>query len=237
MASKKSKTWIIIILAIVILALIGLAIKKGNSKPKGISVKVEESKKRTLKETVSASGRIFPAKEVKISSDVSGEIVELYVMEGDSVKAGQLLAKIDPESYVSVVQRGQASLSGSKSQLAMSKAQREASIAQKEQIQSQLENAQKIFKRNEQLKTEGILSEADYENALATVQNLEANLRSAQANIRSSDQSIKSAEFNVERAELNSLNNRLSRDQLLQGLKTTVPVSYTHLTLPTTPYV
>ena len=213
MASKKSKTWIIIILAIVILALIGLAIKKGNSKPKGISVKVEESKKRTLKETVSASGRIFPAKEVKISSDVSGEIVELYVMEGDSVKAGQLLAKIDPESYVSVVQRGQASLSGSKSQLAMSKAQREASIAQKEQIQSQLENAQKIFKRNEQLKTEGILSEADYENALATVQNLEANLRSAQANIRSSDQSIKSAEFNVESSEANlkELKTNLSR--------------------------
>jgi HlyD family secretion protein len=213
MASKKSKTWIIIILVIVILALIGLAVNKSSKKPKGISVKVEESKKRTLKETVSASGRIFPAKEVKISSDVSGEIVELYVMEGDSVKAGQLLAKIDPESYVSVVQRGQAALSGSKSQLAMSKAQRESSIAQKEQIQAQLENAQKIFSRNEQLKAEGILSQADYENALATVQNLEANLRAAEANIRSADQSIKSAEFNVESSEANlkELKTNLSR--------------------------
>ncbi|MDA8693389.1 efflux RND transporter periplasmic adaptor subunit, partial [Saprospiraceae bacterium] len=132
---------------------------------------------------------------------------------GDSVKAGQLLAKIDPESYVSVVQRGQASLSGSKSQLAMSKAQRESSIAQKEQIQSQLENAQKIFQRNEQLKSEGILSQADFENALATVQNLEANLRSAEANIRSADQSIKSAEFNVESSEANlkELQTNLSR--------------------------
>jgi len=213
MAGKKSKTWIIIILAIVILALIGMAIAKSNKKPKGISIKVEEAKKRTLRETVSASGRIFPAKEVKISSDVSGEIVELYIMEGDSVKAGQVLAKIDPEAFVSVVQRGEAALSGSKSQLAMSKAQREASIAQKEQIESQLDNARKILTRNKQLKTDGIISDADYENALATVQNLEANIRSAEANIRSGDQSIKSAEFNVQSSEANlkELKTNLSR--------------------------
>ena len=213
MASKKSKTWIIIILALLILALGAMAVKKGSQKPKGISVKIEEVQKRTIRETVSASGRIFPAKEVKISSDVSGEIVELYVMEGDSVKAGQLLAKIDPESYISVVQRGEASLSGTKSQLAMSRAQKESSIAQKEQIQAQLENAQKILTRNQQLKTDGIISDADYEAALSTVQNLEANLRSADANIRSSEQSIKSAEFNVQSSEANlkELKTNLSR--------------------------
>jgi HlyD family secretion protein len=213
MASKKSKTWIIIILVLLILALGAMAVKKGSQKPKGISVKIEEVQKRTIRETVSASGRIFPAKEVKISSDVSGEIVELYVMEGDSVKAGQLLAKIDPESYISVVQRGEASLSGTKSQLAMSRAQKESSIAQKEQIQAQLENAQKILTRNQQLKTDGIISDADYEAALSTVQNLEANLRSAEANIRSSDQSIKSAEFNVQSSEANlkELKTNLSR--------------------------
>jgi len=213
MASKKSKTWIIIILLIIIAAIVAIVFAKGQSKPKGITVKTEKAEKRTIKETVSASGRIFPEKEVKISSDVSGEIVELYVMEGDSVKAGQLLAKIDPESYVSVVQRGQAALSGSKSQLAMSKAQREASIAQKEQIQAQLNNAKKILSRNKELKAEGIISDADYEAALSTVENLEANIRSAEANIRSSDQSIKSSEFNVQSSEANlkELKTNLSR--------------------------
>lgn len=210
---SRKKLWITLFLVITILALAAAAILKSKSKPKGTAIDVEKVEKRTIKETVSASGRIFPEKEVKISSDVSGEIVELYVMEGDSVKAGQLLAKIDPESYVSVVQRGKAALSGAKSQMALSKSQREASVASKEQISAQLKNAKKILQRNEQLKKEGILSEADYEASLSSVENLEANLRAAEANIRSADQSIKSAEFNVESSEasLKELQTNLSR--------------------------
>ena len=213
MAKKKSKLWIIFLLLGILALLVVMAYFKGNQKPKGISVDTEKVEKRTINETVSASGRIFPEKEVKISSDVSGEIVELYVMEGDSVKAGQLLAKIDPESYVSSVQRGQASLSGSKSQLAMTRSQREASVAQKEQIMAQLKNAKKILERNKTLLADGILSEADYEVSLSNVENLEANLKSAEANIRSADQSIKSSEFSVESAEatLNELRTNLSR--------------------------
>jgi len=210
---SRKKLWITIFLLLVIMALVAAAVIKSRSKPKGVAINIEKVEKRTIKETVSASGRIFPEKEVKISSDVSGEIVDLYVMEGDSVKAGQLLAKIDPESYVSVVQRGKAALSGAKSQMALSKSQREASVATKEQITAQLNNAQKILERNVQLKKEGILSEADYEASLASVENLEANLRAADANIRSADQSIKSAEFNVESSEasLKELQTNLSR--------------------------
>ena len=201
MAKKSKRLWITIISIAIIGLLIAAAIYKNKSKPKGVEITVEKAEKRTIKETVSASGRIFPEKEVKISSDVSGEIVELFVSEGDSVIMGQLLAKIDPESYISVVQRGSAALSGSKSRLAISKSTKESSIAQREQISSQLKNAEKILERNSKLRADGILSEADYEMSLSNVENLKANLRAAEANSRSAQQSIEGAAFDVESAE------------------------------------
>jgi len=134
-------------------------------------------------------------------------------MEGDSVKAGQLLAKIDPEAYVSAVQRGTANVSGAKSQLAVSKSTRESSVAQKEQIMAQLSNAKKIMERNKQLLSDGIISQADFEQSEASVDNLNANLRSAEASIRSAEESIKGAEYSVESANatLNELKTNLGR--------------------------
>jgi len=119
MAKKSRRFWITLIAILLIAALVPLAYFKGKKKPKGIEILTEEVKKRTLNETVSGSGRIFPEKEIKISSDVSGEIVKLYVLEGDSVVAGQVLAKIDPEAYESTVERGKASLNNAKAQEAI----------------------------------------------------------------------------------------------------------------------
>lgn len=201
MAKRGKRFWFFIILLLLVAAIAAFAFYKKSTKPKGIAVDFDEVIKRTIDEKVSASGRIFPEKEIKISSDVSGEIVELYVMEGDSVKAGQLLAKIDPESYVSTVQRGKAALSGAKSQMAVSKSQKEASIAQKEQIVVQLKNAKSILARNDQLLKDGIISKADYDLSTSNVENLEANIRSAEASIRSAEESIKGAQYNVESAE------------------------------------
>lgn len=201
MAKSKKRLWITIIGLLLIGVLVAAAVLKNRTKPKGIEITVEDIEQRTIFETVSASGRIFPEKEVKISSDVSGEIVELFVAEGDSVKANQLLAKIDPESYVSAVERAKASVSGAKSQMAMSRSNKESSIAQKEQIIAQLKNAQRILDRNKQLLNDGIISQADYEQALANVENLQANIKSMEANIRSSEQSIESAKYNVESTE------------------------------------
>jgi HlyD family secretion protein len=118
---KKSSKWIIWSLIGLLVILIGAAAIKARQKPKGEAVETEKVMLRDIREVVSASGKIFPEKEIKISSDVSGEIVELYVEEGDSVKSGQILAKIDPEAYVSAVERARASVSGSKSELARSK--------------------------------------------------------------------------------------------------------------------
>jgi len=138
---KKNRRWLIwLLLGIIVLVSI-LAYFNAKNKPKGEEVTTEEVKKRTINETVAASGKVFPEKEIKISSDVSGEIVKLMVEEGDSVRIGQILAKIDPEAYVSQVERAEAGLNSSRSQIAISESQIQSSIAQKEQIVAQLENA------------------------------------------------------------------------------------------------
>jgi HlyD family secretion protein len=200
---KKSSKWLIWTLAGVLLLLIGIAAVKARQKPKGESVETEKVALREIREIVSASGKIFPEREVKISSDVSGEIVELYVHEGDSVKAGQVLVRINPEQYESAVEQANASVSGSKSELARSKSSIETASAQVEQIKSQLNNAQKIHERNKKLRADGVISAQDFENSESTVTQLEANLRSAEASYRAAEQAAKSAEYNVASSQAN----------------------------------
>lgn len=209
----KKRNWLMIGLIAALVIVAGIAIYKGSSKPKGKEVTIEDATMRTIKETVSASGKIFPETEVKISSDVSGEIVELYVKEGDSVVIGQVLAKINPDTYLSAVERGEASLNSTKAQLAISRSQIEANRAQREQIVAQLENAKTIHRRNEQLKKDGVISQAELDQSLATLKQLEANLRSADASIKSAQQNAQSSEFSIKgaNASLNELKTSLSR--------------------------
>jgi len=210
---KKSRRWLIIVLALLFLAAIGYIYYKNQAKPKGEEVTTENVSKRTIKETVSASGRIFPEIEVKISSDVSGEIVELRVEEGDSVVIGQILAKIDPEAYVSSVERGRAALDNQKAQVAISKSQMQTNIAQREQTLANLDNARQVHKRNEQLKNDGVISDVEYEQSFSNLKALEANYKSAVASITSSEESIKAAEFMVKSSEatLKELRTNLNR--------------------------
>ena len=212
MASKQRKWWIIIlVLAVVVLGV--LAYYKAKSKPQGIAVEAEEAAKRKIEEKVSASGKIFPEIEVKISSDVSGEIVELYVEEGDSVVAGQLLAKIDPEAFLSSVERGRASVNNAKANLATAEAQIKNTEAQKEQIQAQLTNAVRIHNRNIELKKDGVISEADFETSLSNKEALEANLKSAEASLESAKKSAEASRYMVKSAEasLKELQTSLNR--------------------------
>jgi len=160
MASKNNK-WLIIGLVLIVLLLIAAVFIKGKSKPKGLEVDVEKVAKRTIYEKVAASGKIFPETEVKISSDVSGEIVNLYVAEGDSVVAGQLLAKIDPEAFFSQVEQGEAGLNQARSAQANSESQIETSIAAKEQTMATLENARIVHNRNTKLLADGVISQVE----------------------------------------------------------------------------
>ncbi|MEM1319949.1 MAG: efflux RND transporter periplasmic adaptor subunit [Bacteroidota bacterium] len=188
---------------------------RSRNKPKGEKVAVEKVEKRSIKENVAASGKIFPETEVKISSDVSGEIVELYVEEGDSVKAGQVLAKIDPDVIQSQVERGEASVNNAKAQAANARAgilRNEAlytqAEAQREQIEAQLKNSKIIYERNIKLHKDGVISDADFESSEANIDGLKANLRSmiaaeksAKANLESAKQSAKAAEYTVKSSE------------------------------------
>ncbi len=197
----KRKNTLIYALVGVIALLAVFAAWKNNSKPKGEKVIVEKVEKRTIQEIVAASGKVFPQTEVKISSDVSGEIVELYIVEGDSVVQGQLLAKIDPDAYQSQVERGTANVNSAKAQLSNAKAGIETFKAQKEQIMAQLENARTIHQRNEELKRDGVISQADFEASLSNLRSLEANLRAADSNIKSGEESARAAKFSVESSE------------------------------------
>ena len=196
---RRLRIILVLVLIAVAIAIIGAIIQKRN--PDGIKVFTEEVKARNIQERVSASGKVFPQTEVKISSDVSGEIIELYVEEGDSVVAGQLLAKIDPDTYQSQVQRGVASVNSSKAQLANSRSQIESMNAQVAQISAQLKNAEEIHERNEGLYQEGVISEADYQASLSSRDALAANLAAAQANLRSAEESAEAARYNVQSSE------------------------------------
>jgi len=200
MASSKRKWWILgLIIAVVVLGV--LAYMKSKSKPKGKEVTIDKVDRRTIVERVTASGKIFPETEVKISSDVSGEIVELFIEEGDSIIAGQLLAKIDPDTYISAVERGEASLNNSKANLAMAESQIENNIAQKENIIAQLKNAERIHERNIELKKNGVISEAEFEQSLSTLEGLQANLRAAEAGLKAAKKSAEGAKYTVRSAE------------------------------------
>lgn len=153
----------------------------------GTRVAVAKAARYSITESVTANGKIQPEVEVKISSDVSGEIRELYVHEGDSVKAGQLLARIDPELYQSALDRSEASLNNSRANLANTK-------ARLTQAEAKLNELEKQFQRNQKLHDQHLLSEAEFETAKSTY-------LSAKAEVEAGKQSILGAQFTVQSQE------------------------------------
>jgi len=201
MAKKKRNNWLIYGLIALLVALVVVAAIQARNKPKGEKVTAEKAELRTIVEVVAASGKVFPQTEVKISSDVSGEIVELYIKEGDSVRIGQVLARIDPDVYQSQVEQGMASLNQAKAQEANARSQIESQRGQKEQILANLENAREIHKRNEKLYKSGVISEADYQTSLSNMRALEANVKASDAGIKSAQESANGARFSIQSSE------------------------------------
>lgn len=159
-------------------------------------VATEKSKKRDIVEIVSASGKIQPEVEVKISPDVSGEIVELNVKEGDRVKKGQLLAKILPDIYQSYVDRSVAALNSSKASLENSK-------SRLIQSQSQYEKAKLNFDRNKKLFDEKLISASEWEGIKSGTEVAKAEVDAAQQNVSASNFGIRSSEASVKEAQDN----------------------------------
>lgn len=215
MAGKKNNRWIWILSAFVLL-LLGYAGWKAKNKPKGEKVTTETVQRRTIRETVAASGKVFPEIEVKISSDVSGEVVELLVQEGDSVSKGQLLCRINPDTYVSNVERGEAGVNSARANASQSKTQIKNALARKIQAEANLANTKVIYERNQKLLAEGVISQEAFDNIANNLRVAEATLQSAEADYLATQESAKAADYNVQSnvAGLKELKTNLKRTSI-----------------------
>ncbi len=204
--SKNKKIWIYIAAAIVLVIIIALVIKKSKSST-GIKVATEVAETRTIVETVSANGKIQPAKDVKISPYISGEVVKLFVKEGDFVQKGDQLAKIDPEIYISTYEKIDAALKTAQANEANAKAR----LAQSK---SQYVKAQLDFNRSKTLWEKEVISDADfeaakssYEVAKADVEAAEESYKSSQFQVSSARASLREAKENLNRTSIYAPNN------------------------------
>src|SRR5688572_5946266 len=147
----KKRTWIIVLSLIVLIVLL-IVLKKAGvlGKDTGVKVTADKAARRTIIETVNASGKVYPEIEVKVSPDVSGEITELTVLEGDSVRRGQVLARVYADIYQS--QREQAAAMVNQQQATV-----DNSKAQLESLSSAMELAERTYNRQKQLLDEKVI--------------------------------------------------------------------------------
>lgn len=151
-----------------------------------VEVATEKVEKRTIVETVSASGKVQSETEVKLSSEVSGEIVELHVKEGDAVKKGQLLCRVRPDILQSGYDRAVASLNSQRATLASSQ-------QQLRQAEASFRNTESKFKRNSELYKNKVISAAEFDA-------IRAEYEGAKANLESLRQGVIGSQFGVEQS-------------------------------------
>lgn len=208
---KKTLFWIIGIFVLVIIIVI--ALKAG--KKEGIKVAVDKAAEKNIVEVVSASGKIYPETEVKVSSDVSGEIIELPVLEGDSVQKGQVLVRIYADVYGSVKDKATASLSQAQAQLANTSASLNA-------YKARLEQNKAAYERNKELLAQKVVSRSEFETA-------EGTYRAALADYNAAVELVNSNRFNVQNAKagLTEANTNLRRTTIsspMNGVVSLLPV-------------
>jgi len=200
---NKKLIWISVSVIAVIALLVGLKKAGVIGKEEGTEVTTEKVQLRTITESVNASGKVYPEIEVKVSPDISGEIVNLFVEEGDSVKKGQLLAKIYADIYSS--QRDQVTAS-----VNQVKAQYENVKANLSGLKTVYENAKATNERYKKLFADKIVSRSEYEQT-------EQAYRSAESNYNGAKESIKSGEAQIQgvRAQLARAEKDLARTSIL----------------------
>ena len=177
-------------------------------------VAVEKVAQRTIVETVNASGKVYPEIEVKISPDISGQITELNVEEGDSVKKGQVLAKIYADIYA--LQRDEAA-----SRVNQSAATVENSRAALEALKATMEQAQQAYDRNKSLFDQKVISKSELEQFETTLRTAQANYNAAQQNIKSLQAGVQSSQTGLSRAnkDLNRTTIVAPMDGVISSLK------------------
>ncbi|MDO5104260.1 efflux RND transporter periplasmic adaptor subunit [Capnocytophaga sp.] len=181
----KKKT--VLIIGVVTFALILLVVGKKagwfGDEPDGKEVEIQQVLVTTLTQKVSATGKIQPELEIKLSSEVSGEIIELPVIEGQMVKKGDLLVRINPDIYESVVNRSVAGLETVKASL--------------QQAEASLKESEESYKRSQILFEKGVISKSDWEKATSAYDIAKANRESARYNVQSAMASVSESRDNL----------------------------------------
>lgn len=187
---SKKNIYILLAVFVVVVGLLMYLGKKGvfGNKDNAKEIEIAKVVPMTIVETVSATGKIQPEIEVKIASMVSGEIIDLPIKEGQVVKKGDLLVKINPDLYLSSLNRTVAGLSGSKAGLTQSEAQ--------------FKEAKSSYERNKVLFEKGIISKSDWDKSVSTFEVAKATRQSAYYNVQSASASVNEAKDNLGRTSI-----------------------------------
>ncbi|MGZ9676807.1 efflux RND transporter periplasmic adaptor subunit [Flavobacterium sp. GNP001] len=187
---SKKTVYILIGGAVVVIASLVILSKTGviGKKDVGTEVEIAQVNPLTITETVSATGKIQPEIEVKISSEVSGEIIALNVKEGQVVKKGDLLVKINPDLYTSGYNRSVSNLSGTKANL--------------NQADASYKEAKANYDRNKTLFDKGIISKSDWDKAIASFEVAKASKQNAYYNVQSASATVNEAKDNLGRTTI-----------------------------------
>ncbi len=187
--SKKT----LIILSVIVLAIVVLLVagkkagwfgKSGDYK----TIAIQKVSPLTIEETVAATGKIQPEVEVKLSSEVSGEVIELPIVEGQQVKKGDLLIRINPDIYQSSLQRSVAGLQNVRANL--------------NQAEASLKEAEQNYLRSKTLFEKGIIAKSDWDTALSRYEVAQASKESAFYNVKSASATVSEAKDNLERTKI-----------------------------------
>jgi HlyD family secretion protein len=191
---KKKTLWWIIGSGIVLLILL-ILIGRSNG-DEGTKVAVEAAAAHTITETVTGSGKIYPETEVNIAPEVSGEIIALNVQEGDSVRKGQVLVRINAALYGSIVNQAEASVS-------QTRAASTNSAEMMGQAKSQYELALATYNRNKKLFHDKVISAVEFEQAKASYEGAKAAYEAARASSSGGRYSVQGAQASLSQAREN----------------------------------
>jgi len=187
--NKKTLTWISVVsIVLVILLVTGKKMGWFGDSSNYQKVELADITPISIIETVAATGKIQPEVEVALSSEVSGEIIELPLKEGQTVEKGDLLVKINPDLIQAAVSQSQAGLDNVRAQLAQAKASEN--------------NAKLNYDRSKTLFEKGVISKSEWDNAVADYEMAQANRQAAYYNVQSAAASLKQARENLYRTTI-----------------------------------
>ena len=190
--NKKLK-WVLIVLGLLVVILVVLSKTGAFGKDEGTPVSAEKATRKTIIETVNASGKIYPEVEVKVSPDISGEVVDLNVQEGDTVRKGQVLARIYADIYSSQRDQAAAGVSQTQAQVANVSALLGSQKAA-------LDQAESNYNRQKKLLDQKVISRSEFEQAEQAYLSAKANYSAAQQGIKGSQAAVQSAMASLNRA-------------------------------------